>query len=159
MHVAKAIFLSLILIGKPARAAENSIDSNENAVLMKIQSECMDRWCEGDSRLLFRKVVFDTKNILTKIFFDLKPVQFPMEMQNNDYFASFIDQKTFRVQCDLKGFAAANEIIDDIGDLQPSFVSALSGCINGVEKPLINLVSYIYQFKPGLLDWGWSEAL
>lgn len=159
MHVAIAIFLSLILIGKPARAAENLIDSNENAVLMKIQSECMDRWCEGDSRLLFRKVVFDTKNILTKIFFDLKPVQFPMEMQNNDYFASFIDQKTFRVQCDLKGFAAANEIIDDIGDLQPSFVSALSGCINGVETPLINLASYIYQFKPGLLDWGWSDSL
>lgn len=121
------------------KASENPYHSDEENILKKIELICQDALCEGTSDFWFKKLKFDTKNNSTIIFFELSPPEAPLELENNKFFSSYIQDKKFSLKCVIKGFSSKKEILNSDSSLNDSFYDAFTNCALSLEIPIRRL--------------------
>jgi hypothetical protein len=94
---------------------------------------CKDVWCEGTTDYYFKLVSFDRQNNTTTLFFEIRPPDYPFMVQDYEVFSSSLQQKKFRVKCEIKNYANTEQILDPDGSLGENFYERLSDCIDSVD--------------------------
>lgn len=127
--------VTLILSNFPS-FAEIKKNQQQERVLNAIQMICEDVWCESVTRYFFKKLAFNKNTNTTSIIFEIFPPGYPLKVKNNRFFTASIEQRKFRMQCEIKDHSSLDQILDPDGSLAESFYERLSDCILSVEEPI-----------------------
>jgi hypothetical protein len=129
----KSVIALTLLSSGVVSAYENKKFSDQEMVLKAIEMMCKDVWCEGTTDYFFKRVSFDRQNDTTSLFFEIRPSGYPFIVQDNEIFSSSLEQKKFRVRCEIKNYSNAARILDPDGSLGEKFYERLSDCIDSVD--------------------------
>lgn len=149
----KSIAFATFLFILTGFSKENKIFTDEAKILKAIQQLCLDVWCENSNDYWFKKIVFNKDDNSTKVIFDMGPRIFPLKVQDNKYFYSSVEQKTFLMQCTIKGYSDTQSVLDPNGRLNKSFKKSLSDCILSLELQIMRVSSYEQPKEGAFLDW------
>lgn len=122
-----------------AKASENNSRSDEEDILKKIEVICRDALCEGTSDFWFKRLKFDPKNNYTIVFFELSPPESPLELESNDFFSSYIENKKFSLKCIIKGYSNKKDVLNIDGSVNDKFYEAFTNCALSLEIPIRSL--------------------
>lgn len=150
----KLLLMIDLITSQSGYATEPTIKSDEKRILKQIEQTCLDVWCENNVDFRFSDLTFDIAKNTTTILFEILPPEYPFQIQNNRYFSSSIEQRMFKMRCEINGFSDSQSTLNFNGSLSRKFYEALSDCILSVELQIRRIQHASDTTKGVFTDWN-----